>query len=160
MTSDTRSIWEHVSFMRAFVFATISATIFGISVGIMTDAIDTPWLSRLSPNYALDYPIWGLNSALVGSLVSIHHYAQRDHRFSARPIFAGGLVSVFAVSCPLCNSMITTVFGASTAASVFDPLRPILGSLTATFMTYILWKRICAVRNISEHIAIPATTGI
>ena len=159
MTSDARSIWEHASFMRALVFTTISATLFGMSVGMMTDAIDIPWLSRLSPNYALDYPILGLNSALVGSLAAIHRYASRHHNFSAAPILAGGLLSALAVSCPLCNNIIRTVFGASTAASVFDPLRPVLGIITTTFMTYILWKRICTVRHISKNIAIPATTG-
>ena len=77
MTSDTGAIWKHTIFMRALVFTTISATLFGMSVGIMTDALDIPWLSRLSPNYALDYPILGLNSALVGSLAAIHRYAPR-----------------------------------------------------------------------------------
>ena len=46
----------------------LTAAAFGVSVGVITGAIDTPIFERATPAYAIDYPIWALNALLVGAL--------------------------------------------------------------------------------------------
>ena len=125
----------------------LTAVAFGISVGVITGAIDTPIFERATPAYAIDYPIWTLNALLVGALAGVSMFAMRQRRdFGAGPIYAGGFLSAFAISCPLCNGLLVAAFGTGAAANVFDPARPFIGAATALFMTYMLYRRVRALR--------------
>ena len=125
----------------------LTAAAFGLSVGVITGAIDTPIFERATPAYAIDYPIWTINALLVGSLAAVSVYAVRQRQaFGSGPIYAGGFLSAFAISCPLCNGLLVAAFGTGAAANVFDPARPFIGGLTALFMTYVLYRRVRTLR--------------
>ncbi len=125
----------------------LTAAVFGLSVGVITGAIDTPIFERATPAYAIDYPIWGLNALLVGALAGVSMFAMRQRRdFGAGPIYAGGFLSAFAISCPLCNGLLVAAFGTGAAANVFDPARPFIGAATALFMTCVLYRRVRTLR--------------
>lgn len=125
----------------------LTAAAFGISVGVITGAIDTPIFERATPAYAIDYPIWALNALLVGALAGVSMFAMRQRRdFGSGPIYAGGFLSAFAISCPLCNGLLVAAFGTGAAANVFDPARPFIGAATALFMTYVLYRRVRTLR--------------
>lgn len=125
----------------------LTAAAFGLSVGVITGAIDTPILERATPAYAIDYPIWTINALLVGALAGVSVFAMRQrHAFGIGPIYAGGFLSAFAISCPLCNGLLVAAFGTGAAANFFDPARPVIGGLTALFMAYVLYRRVRALR--------------
>ena len=125
----------------------LTAAAFGLSVGVITGAIDTPIFERATPAYAIDYPIWTANALLVGALAGVSVYAMRRRRdFGSGPIYAGGFLSAFAISCPVCNGLLVAAFGTGAAANVFDPARPLIGGLTALFMTFVLYRRVRALR--------------
>ena len=125
----------------------LTAAVFGISVGVITGAIDTPIFERATPAYAIDYPIWTINALLVGSLAAVSVYAMRQRQsLGSGPIYAGGFLSAFAISCPLCNGLLVAAFGTGAAANVFDPARPFIGAATALFMTYMLYRRVRSLR--------------
>ncbi len=131
----------------AVVVGLVTAAMFGVSVGVITGAIDTPIFERATPAYAIDYPIWTLNALLVGSLAAVSVYAMRRRQdFGSGPIYAGGLLSAFAISCPLCNGLLVAAFGTGAAANFFDPARPFIGGVTALFMAYVLYRRVRTLR--------------
>ena len=125
----------------------LTATAFGLSVGVITGAIDTPIFERATPAYAIDYPIWALNAVLVGALAGVSMFAMRRRQdFGSGPIYAGGFLSAFAISCPLCNGLLVAAFGTGAAANFFDPARPFIGGVTALFMAIVLFRRVQSLR--------------
>ncbi len=140
------------------------AAAFVLVVGVITDGIDTPLRERLTPLLAVDYPIWGLNAALMGALAGLSVYAQRTRR-SVRTgaIFGGGFLAAFAVSCPLCNGLLIAAFGAGGVLSFIEPARPFLGGAATLFLAYILVRRVRAFRSecpTCEVHAVPAAVPI
>ncbi len=125
----------------------LTAAAFGVSVGVITGAIDTPIFERATPTYAIDYPIWALNALLVGALAGVSVFAMRRRQdFGSGSIYAGGFLSAFAISCPLCNGLLVAAFGTGAAANFFDPARPFIGGLTALFMGFVLFRRVQSLR--------------
>ena len=124
-----------------------TAAAFGLSVGVITGAIDTPIFERTTPAYAIDYPIWTINALLVGTLAGVSVYAMRQRQtFGIGPVYAGGFLSAFAISCPLCNGLLVAAFGTGAAANFFDPARPLIGGVTALFMAFVLYRRVRTLR--------------
>ena len=124
------------------------AAAFVVVVGVITDGIDTPLRARLTPLLAVDYPIWGLNAALLGALAGLSVYAQRSRRrVRTGALFGGGFLAAFAVSCPLCNWLLVAAFGAGGVLSFIEPARPFLGGAATLFLAYILVRRLRAFRS-------------
>ncbi len=137
----------------------LTAAAFGLSVGVITGAIDTPIFERATPAYAIDYPIWALNAVLVGALAGVSMFAMRRRRdFGSGPIYAGGFLSAFAISCPLCNGLLVAAFGTGAAANFFDPARPFIGGATALFMGFVLIRRVQSLRAGCVECPVPAET--
>jgi len=131
----------------AVVVGVLTAAAFGLGVGVITGAIDTPILERATPAYAIDYPIWTINALLVGALAGVSMFAMRRRQdFGSGPIYAGGFLSAFAISCPLCNGLLVAAFGTGAAANFFDPARPFIGGVTALFMAFVLFPRVQSLR--------------
>ena len=149
MTTDahTQVLHARSTLLISIAIGLVTAAAFGLTVGVITGAIDTPIFERATPAYAIDYPIWTANALLVGALAGVSVYAARQrHSFGSGTIYAGGFLSAFAISCPLCNGLLVAAFGTGAAANVFDPARPFIGGLTALFMAFVLYRRIRTLR--------------
>ena len=143
------------------VVGVVTAAAFGVIVGIITGAIDTPIFERTTPAYAIDYPIWTVNALLVGSLAAVSVYAMRQRQvFGSGPIYAGGFLSAFAISCPLCNGLLVAAFGTGAAANIFDPARPVIGGITALFMAFVLYRRVRTLRAACAACEVPAMSTV
>lgn len=143
----------------ALAVGVFTAVAFGLSVGVITGAIDTPILERATPAYAIDYPIWTINALLVGALAGVSMFAMRRRQdFGSGPIYAGGFLSAFAISCPLCNGLLVAAFGTGAAANFFDPARPFIGGATALFMAFVLFRRVQSLRAGCVECPVPAET--
>ena len=149
MTTDahTQALHARSTLLISVAIGLVTAAAFGLTVGVITGAIDTPIFERATPAYAIDYPIWTANALLVGALAGVSVYAARQRQsFGSGTIYAGGFLSAFAISCPLCNGLLVAAFGTGAAANVFDPARPFIGGLTALFMAFVLYRRIRTLR--------------
>ena len=144
---DTHTLRARSPLVIPVTVGLLTAAAFGVSVGVITGAIDTPIFERATPAYAIDYPIWALNAVLVGALAGVSMFAMRRRReFGSGPIYAGGFLSAFAISCPLCNGLLVAAFGTGAAANFFDPARPFIGGVTALFMAFVLFRRVRSLR--------------
>ncbi len=133
MTPEHRGI-RKARIFRVMAIASLTAITFGICTGVLTDAIDTPFFRRLSPTHGIDYPIWIINSSLVGILTGASYYARQNHHIHSNVIVSGGFLATFALSCPLCNGLIVGMFGSAIAATIVDPARPFVGAFVAILM--------------------------
>ena len=133
------------------------AIAFVVAVGIITDAIDVPFLARKTPLLAVDYPIFALNAALLGSLAALSVWArQRGFRTGGGPLFGGGFLAAFAISCPACNVLLIAAFGSSGVAAFIEPVRPYLGAAATAFLAFLLVRRVRTVRRGCINCAVEA----
>lgn len=56
----------------------------------------------------------------------------------------GGILSFFAVGCPICNKLVVALLGASGALTYFGPVQPLLGLLGLTLLATTLLIRLRA----------------
>ena len=116
---------------------------FALLIGIPTVLIPNPVFGREIPVVAWNYPVWILTSVLAGMLAATYVRApgqapapeQTDE--DTRPSrlgMAGGILTWFAVGCPVCNKLALLVLGYSGAITWFAPFQPVL-AVAALVMT-------------------------
>jgi hypothetical protein len=118
--------------------------------GVPTDIIDTPLFTRMTPVEWWNYPFWVVGAVLVGLLAATYVAGpDRDHheRSQGKKVFGGGLLSVFAVGCPVCNKLVVLALGASGALTYFAPIQPVLGFLSVGLLLYALRVRLASTRS-------------
>ena len=122
--------------------------------GLPTEMFDTPLFVRMTPVRWWDYPFWVAGAVLVGLLAATYVAAPdgEDARASlggaqGSKFFGGGLLSVFAIGCPVCNKLVVLALGAGGALSYFAPVQPILGLLSVGLLGYALRARLAAERS-------------
>lgn len=110
-----------------------------------TGVVQTSLYTRMTPATWWDYPVWALTAALIG-LISATYVGdpapgtlRRD--LSCRTVGAG-LLSVFAVGCPVCNKIVVGLLGASGALTYWAPLQPILGTFAVALLLTALAVRL------------------
>jgi hypothetical protein len=54
----------------------------------------------------------------------------------------GGLLSFFAVGCPVCNKIVLLALGTTGARQWFEPFQPVLAVLSLALLSYALWSRL------------------
>lgn len=112
-------------------------------IGIPTGIIQTALYHRMTPVLWWNYPVWALSSVLTGALIATY---VRD---PAIPIPAtqsgktllGGLLSLFAVGCPICNKLVVMAIGVTGALNWFAPIQPVLALASLALLTYTIWAR-------------------
>jgi hypothetical protein len=112
--------------------------------GVPTDLVDTPLFVRMTPTEWWNYPLWVVGAILVG-LLAATYVARPDRNVvdaSHGKILGGGLLSVFAVGCPVCNKIAVLALGAGGALTYFGPARPVLGLLSVGLLLYALRARL------------------
>ena len=58
------------------------------------------------------------------------------------PLFAGGLLTFFAVGCPVCNRFVVSLIGTSGALNWFRPIQPVLGAAALGLLWVALRRRL------------------
>jgi len=106
-------------------------------IGLPTDVIPNPMFGRPVPVTWWSYPTLVVTAILSGLLFAT--YVREPDEFDLRPSspdvdvdrpgrlggFAG-LVSFFAVGCPVCNKLVLIAVGATGARQWFEPVQPLL----------------------------------
>ena len=128
---------------RRVVVGVLAAAVVGLLIGIPTGIIDTPWYTRMTPVLWWNYPVWALSSVLTGALVATY---VRDPSVpvpatEGGKTFAGSMLSLFAVGCPICNKLVVLTLGVSGALTWFAPIQPLLALGSLALLGYALWAR-------------------
>jgi hypothetical protein len=131
--------------MRRYVAALVVGVGWLVLSGVPTDIVDTPLFVRMTPVTWWNYPLWVAGAALIGLLAATYVAAPEQEPPDGRQVekaFGGGLLSVFAVGCPVCNKLVVAALGAGGALSYFAPAQPVLGLLSVGLLLYALRARI------------------
>jgi len=113
--------------------------------GVPTGIIETPLYFRMTPVRWWDYPFWVAGAVLVGLLAATYVYRSergRSEGSQGEKIIGGGVLSVFAIGCPVCNKLVVLALGAGGALRYFAPFQPALGLLSVGLLFYALYARL------------------
>ncbi len=138
--------WE----VRRYAVALLAGAVWLVVSGTPTDIIDTPLFTRMTPVEWWNYPFWVAGAVLVGLLAATYvPLPGREPRSGPQgKLLGGGLLSVFAIGCPVCNKLVVLAIGAGGALAYFGPLQPILGFVSVGLLAHALRTRLIRRRGL------------
>ncbi|MDT9691879.1 hypothetical protein Q5762_26810 [Streptomyces sp. P9(2023)] len=146
--------------LRRWAVAVAVALLAAIVIGVPTGVVPSPFYTRMTPVLWWNYPVWIVSSVLEGLLVSTYvrvgprpavAQAPEERPVTARALGAG-LLSAFAVGCPICNKLVVLAIGVSGALSLWAPLQPVLALGSVGLLLYALVRRL----RTAEKCPVPA----
>ena len=108
-----------------------------VAIGVPTDLVDTPLFGRPVAVSVWAYPAWVAASVLVGLVVA------RSGRAGLATV-GGGLLTVVAVGCPVCNKPVLLLLGESGAMQWFAPAQPLIAVLAVAVLAIPLTVAVLA----------------
>jgi hypothetical protein len=129
---------------RRCAVAVAAGFVWLLAAGVPTDLIDTPLFVRMTPPEWWNYPLWLASALLVGLLAATYVAPSGGGAASGSQgkMVGGGVLSVFAVGCPVCNKLVVLALGMSGATAYFAPVQPLLGLLSVGLLGYALRVRL------------------
>lgn len=138
---------------RRWLVAVLAGVLAALLIGVPTGVVETSLYTRMTPVRWWDYPVWALSAALVGLTAAT--YVRRPQPLNAelpdraKQTVGAGLLSAFAVGCPVCNKLVVGLIGVSGALSYWAPLQPVLAVaalavLAAGLAVRIRGEAVCA----------------
>ena len=123
---------------RQVLAAVAGTVVVAVTIGVPTVLIPNPVFGREIPVEPWSYPVWLLTSVLAGLLVATYVRprgaaeppvdAPADGERASRAGMAGGLLTWFAVGCPVCNKIVLLALGYTGALTWFAPVQPFLAA--------------------------------
>ncbi len=131
---------------RRWIVAASAAVGTVLLIAVPTDLIDTPVFSRQVPPTWWAWPVT-LVAAVLSGLVLATYVADPAGRGddSAAPGRAGslgGVLTFFAVGCPVCNKIVLLALGTTGAMRWFEPVQPVLSVAAIGLLAWALRKRL------------------
>jgi hypothetical protein len=137
---------------RRWWAALVGGVITMLLVALPTAVIPNPVFGREIGVTWWSYPVVIITGVLGGLLIATYVNVEprstsddADDVHSDRSMklgAAGGLVSFFAVGCPVCNKLVLLALGASGAVTWFAPIQPYLALASVALMTWALRARL------------------
>lgn len=119
----------------------------GLLIGLPTDVVPNPVFGRAVAVTWWSYPTLALIAVLSGLLLAT--YVRPDGEVAvdtqdtpARRGALSGLVSLFAVGCPVCNKLVLVALGSSGAMTWFAPAQPVLAAASVAGLAWALRGRL------------------
>ncbi len=156
LSTDDSTWWP----ARRWLVAIGSAVVFGVALAIPTDLIDTPLFWREIPPTWWSWPSVVVSAALAGLLTATYvspvSKALEDDQAIRTSGYGGGLLTFFAVGCPVCNKLVLLALGSSGAITWFEPVQPLLQVAAVGLLGWALQQRLrgersCRVTNNSRR---------
>ena len=141
------SVWS----ARRWLVAALAGTATAVLVALPTAVIPNPVFGRTIEVTWWSYPVVIVTGVLGGLLVATYVREAAAGPEISRPdepdrpltlATAGGLVSFFAVGCPVCNKVVLLALGASGAVTWFAPVQPFLALASIALMVWALRLRL------------------
>ncbi|MFI0774134.1 hypothetical protein [Streptomyces sp. NPDC021212] len=130
---------------RQWVAAMAVALVAGVAIGVPTGVVPTPLYTRMTTVLWWNYPVWVASSLLMGLLVATYVHAPRAARPDGprgRRALLAGVLSAFAVGCPICNKLVVLALGVSGALSYWAPAQPVLAMAWLGLLAHALVRRL------------------
>lgn len=127
--------------LRHWLVAIGAGVAAALLVGLPTDVIPNPVFGRSIGVTWWSYPTLALTGVLSGLLVATYVNASPDDGIS-RKGGVGGLLSFFAVGCPVCNKVVLLALGTVGARRWFEPVQPYLAVLSLALLAWALRARL------------------
>ena len=128
---------------RWWVAAGTAAATF-LVIAIPTDLIPNPIFGREIPPTAWSWWALLISSVLAGLVTATYvatPEAARTER-EGRWGMAGGIVTFFAVGCPVCNKLVLLALGYTGAIQFFEPIQPYLAVGAIALLGYAFVQRV------------------
>ncbi len=136
--------------LKYILLGVLTSIIVFFLFGIPTALVKTPFFSRMIKAAALDYFFLISASILIGVYVALYLYNKNKRGNICT--FSGAFAGLFAVSCPICNTLLVALFGASAVMLYFEPLRPILGWLAIILLSLGIYQIYSKINNNKKNI--------
>jgi hypothetical protein len=132
---------------RRWTAAAAGAVATALAVGVPTRLVPNPVFARMTPVTWWAWPVWVATAVLGGLLLATYVRRPVDETGAAtnsatRAAGVGGLLSVFAVGCPVCNKLVVLALGMTGALKIFAPVQPVLGLASLALLAWSLRIRI------------------
>ncbi len=131
-----------------YLAAVLAGVMWLLASGVPTGIIETPFYVRMTPVEWWNYPFWIVNAGLVGLLAATYAPIPRESDASGGRAFGGGLggglLTVFAIGCPVCNKLVVLALGFGGAMTYFAPVQPFLGFISTGLLLYGLRFRLAS----------------
>ncbi len=124
---------------KAWIITTLAAASGLLVIGFPTAIYENPFFVRMTPVRPQDYIIWILSSLLIGLIAGSYFVAGSTS--GDGKIASGGVLSVLAVGCPICNKPVVLLLGTSGALTFFAPLQLYLGIASVLLLGWTLLLR-------------------
>lgn len=114
-------------------------------IGLPTDVIPNPVFGRPVDITWWSYPTLAISAVLGGLLAATYVRVGPVPDEVDRPTRIGGiggLLSFFAVGCPLCNKLVVVALGTTGALEWFAPAQPILAIASIVLLVWALRSRL------------------
>ncbi len=159
---------------RQWRSAVLAGAAVALAVGLPTDVIPNPVFGRPVPVTWWSYPVLVLTAVMGGVLIAsyVRPTSDLETDTGAGPSPAGaslgfeagaerqaktggvaGMLSFFAVGCPVCNKIVLVALGTAGARQWFEPFQPVLAVVSLLLLGYALMARLASAR------ACPTTAG-
>jgi hypothetical protein len=120
-----------------------------LAIGLPTDVIPNPVFGRPVPVTWWSYPTL-LVTAVLGGLLAATYVSDRasvpavldDMDAPTRRGGIAGLLSFFAVGCPVCNKLVIVALGTTGARQWFEPIQPILAIASIVLLAWAVRSRL------------------
>ncbi len=151
--------------LRRWAIAAVATVGVAVLVGLPTDLIPNPIFGRAIPPTVWSYPVLAVTSVLSGLLIATYvrvpqqaaaqaaaegagaaaghgvpHAEELDG--ASKRGMAGGVITFFAVGCPVCNKLVLLALGTTGAVRYFEPVQPLLAVASILLLAYALRERL------------------
>lgn len=133
---------------RQYLAALVAAAAIALVIGLPTDVIPNPVFGRPVPVTWWSYPTL-LVTAVFGGLLAGTYVRRSAVPVTGDEIDAptrnggvAGLLSFFAVGCPVCNKLVIVALGTTGARQWFEPIQPFLAIASIALLGWALRARL------------------
>ncbi len=120
-----------------------------VAIGVPTDVIPNPVFGRPVPVTWWSYPTLIVTAVLGGLLAATYVSGQTPAPTSLDEMDAptrrgsiAGLLSFFAVGCPVCNKLVIVALGTTGARQWFEPIQPLLAVASILLLAWAVRARL------------------
>ena len=129
--------------------AAVAAAVVALAIGLPTDVIPNPVFGRPVPVTWWSYPTLAI-TAVLGGLLAATYVSDRagtptsldDMDAPTRRGGIAGMLSFFAVGCPVCNKLVIVALGTTGARQWFEPIQPLLAVASIMLLGWALRGRL------------------
>jgi hypothetical protein len=153
-----RALWSP----RRVGVAVVAAVVVALLIGLPTDVIPNPVFGRPVPVTWWSYPTL-LVTAVLGGLLAATYVREPDPAdrgaigavddeidAPTRTGGVAGLLSFFAVGCPVCNKLVIVALGTTGARQWFEPVQPLLAVASIGLLWWALRARLRSATSCSR----------